>query len=290
MVIGRWHWGHASANYILPIVPLSKYNDTLMVALAKEYRNTHTLSRPAQHSGHRFYSAEISRWLNRDPIDELIEFTFLQPIWLQLPEVAQRWSRYIAEESASENLYRFVENRPIGGADYLGQFTYLNVPPVEVSEYCCGTPLVVYDPKVKCCCLNGVVYLTNLSPLCSLRDRKPIPTGIWLHVGTVSFQIPDAPKQKHMAMDWSGYGNDGSADANAANSGKVAFPAGLIIDDDPPVPVKLDPCEYNFTKFHQCLVSEAKKLKGKNCANCFGFPGTLLGKCLNKKDTKGCTP
>jgi RHS repeat-associated protein len=41
-----------------------------MVALNKTYRETLTPDRSAKDSGHRFYSAEISRWLNRDPIGE----------------------------------------------------------------------------------------------------------------------------------------------------------------------------------------------------------------------------
>ena len=38
-----------------------------MVALNKTYRKPHTPDRSAKDSGHRFYSPEISRWLNRDP-------------------------------------------------------------------------------------------------------------------------------------------------------------------------------------------------------------------------------
>jgi RHS repeat-associated protein len=65
-----------------------------MVALNDTYRRTHTLDRPAQHSGHRFYSPEISRWLNRDPIDE----------------------------DGGLNLYGFVGNAPLNRVDPLGEW------------------------------------------------------------------------------------------------------------------------------------------------------------------------
>ncbi len=41
-----------------------------MVAFAKPHPKVHTPDRSAKDSGHRFYSPEISRWLNRDPIGE----------------------------------------------------------------------------------------------------------------------------------------------------------------------------------------------------------------------------
>jgi RHS repeat-associated protein len=63
-----------------------------MVALNKTYRKTLTPYRSAQDSGHRFYSPEISRWLNRDPIGE----------------------------RGGLNRYGFVGNRPILRSDRLG--------------------------------------------------------------------------------------------------------------------------------------------------------------------------
>jgi RHS repeat-associated protein len=42
-----------------------------MVALNKTYQKTLTPDRSAKDSGHRYYSPEISRWLNRDPIGEM---------------------------------------------------------------------------------------------------------------------------------------------------------------------------------------------------------------------------
>ena len=63
-----------------------------MVALNKTYRKTLTPDRSAKDSGHRFYSAEISRWLSRDPIGE----------------------------NAAENVYYFLWNNPVGLTDLLG--------------------------------------------------------------------------------------------------------------------------------------------------------------------------
>jgi RHS repeat-associated protein len=64
-----------------------------MVALNKTYRKTLTPDRSAKDSGLRFYSPEISRWLNRDPIGE----------------------------EGGLNLYGFVENGAIRRSDPLGQ-------------------------------------------------------------------------------------------------------------------------------------------------------------------------
>ena len=57
-----------------------------MVAFAKPHRKAHTPDRSAKDSGLRFYSAESSRWLNRDPIGE----------------------------RGGLNLYGFVGNGPVG--------------------------------------------------------------------------------------------------------------------------------------------------------------------------------
>jgi RHS repeat-associated protein len=63
-----------------------------MVALNKTYRKTLTPDRSAKDSGRRFYSAEISRWLSRDPIGE----------------------------SEGMALYEFVRNYPLGYVDPRG--------------------------------------------------------------------------------------------------------------------------------------------------------------------------
>jgi len=63
-----------------------------MVAFSKAYRKTLTPDRSAKDSGHRYYSANLSRWLNRDPI----------------------------EEDGGLNLYALVANEPVAQADKLG--------------------------------------------------------------------------------------------------------------------------------------------------------------------------
>ncbi len=63
-----------------------------MVALNKTYQKTLTPDRSAKDSGLRYYSPEISRWLNRDPITE----------------------------NGGLNLYGFVVNQPVTRIDALG--------------------------------------------------------------------------------------------------------------------------------------------------------------------------
>jgi RHS repeat-associated protein len=70
-----------------------------MVAFAKPHLKPHTPDRSAKDSGLRFYSAEISRWLNRDPVDE----------------------------DGGLNLYGFVGNAPSYHVDPMGERVYLQV-------------------------------------------------------------------------------------------------------------------------------------------------------------------
>ena len=64
-----------------------------MVAFAKPHRKTLTPDRSAKDSGRRYYSPEISRWLNRDPIGEM----------------------------GGVNLYALVQNDPISRRDRDGR-------------------------------------------------------------------------------------------------------------------------------------------------------------------------
>jgi RHS repeat-associated protein len=67
-----------------------------MVAFAKPHLKPHTPDTSAKDSGLRFYSPEISRWLNRDPLEELA--------------------------SQDSHPYRFVNNSPANRIDNLGLF------------------------------------------------------------------------------------------------------------------------------------------------------------------------
>jgi RHS repeat-associated protein len=67
-----------------------------MVALNKTYRKTLTPDRSAKDSGLRFYSPEISRWLNRDPIGE----------------------------EGGTGLYRFVSGDPANNSDAVGLISF----------------------------------------------------------------------------------------------------------------------------------------------------------------------
>jgi RHS repeat-associated protein len=92
-----------------------------MVALNKTYRETLTPDRSAKDSGLRYYSPEISRWLNRDPIDE----------------------------DGGLNVYGFVANSPIHLVDVLGRvwwnpFTWFQEEEDEDCVMMCG-PEVTAD-------------------------------------------------------------------------------------------------------------------------------------------------
>jgi RHS repeat-associated protein len=78
-----------------------------MVALNKTYRKTLTPDRSAKDSGLRFYSAEISRWLSRDPIGE----------------------------QGGLDLYGFVGNNVIGGTDRLGLYHWGEQGPYSSQMY-----------------------------------------------------------------------------------------------------------------------------------------------------------
>jgi RHS repeat-associated protein len=67
-----------------------------MVALNKKYQKTLTPDRSAKDSGLRFYSANLSRWLSRDPMGELGE----------------------------PGLYAFVDDDPVGLTDSIGLAVY----------------------------------------------------------------------------------------------------------------------------------------------------------------------
>ncbi len=101
-----------------------------MVALNKTYQKTLTPDRSAKDSGLRYYSAEISRWLNRDPMGEDTNPIFAGPY-------QEGWLVFIQEsyfhlsaptvfgraELANEQLalYIYARNRPCSQIDALGQ-------------------------------------------------------------------------------------------------------------------------------------------------------------------------
>jgi len=78
-----------------------------MVALAKAHRKSHTPCRPAQYSGLRYYSPEISRWLSRDPIGERGLF---------FPTASPAKAPFLGVT----HLYVFLANEPLGSLDLLG--------------------------------------------------------------------------------------------------------------------------------------------------------------------------
>jgi RHS repeat-associated protein len=222
--------------------------------------------------GYRFYCPELGRWLSRDPIGN----------------------------RGGIALHIFVANGPIHRFDPRGLQIFPgpspggNAPPSSVSAYCCGTPVTVYSPTTHCCCKNGTTVSSDLSSACKVVDRTEIASGVKRHKGTLSYQIPGAPTQVHVWLEWKGYGYDGSADANGANDSIIhagATGAILQIDDsDSPTDVKLKPCEYDFKKFHKCLSDTATPLDGGTESDCIHFADiTLVAHCKADSATKGCT-
>ncbi len=64
-----------------------------MVAFAKPHLKPHTPDRSAKDSGYRYYSPELGRWLNRDPIGEeggLNVYSFLRNAPIANIEVRRR--------------------------------------------------------------------------------------------------------------------------------------------------------------------------------------------------------
>jgi hypothetical protein len=84
-----------------------------MVALNKTYRETLTPDRSAKDSGLRFYSAEISRWLNRDPIGE-------RGFSMSNRHRKQRPMEATVRRSAMEPVYVFARNNSVNNRDFLG--------------------------------------------------------------------------------------------------------------------------------------------------------------------------
>jgi len=66
--------------------------------------------------GYRYYSPELGRWVNRDPIEELVEPEELSDplLWMFLAGEA---------ESTEIHLYLFVKNSPVQSTDMLGLYT-----------------------------------------------------------------------------------------------------------------------------------------------------------------------
>lgn len=125
-----------------------------MVAFAKPHLKPHTPDRSAKDSGHRFYSPEISRWLNRDPIGE--------------------WDM--------QTLYGFVHNNPTHQVDSVG-LQPVNVVDV-VSVPCCSC----------CCPEDISADIGNLELKTELFSVGPFVDGnyykdIWQHPVKINIDL-----------------------------------------------------------------------------------------------------
>ncbi|MDD4018694.1 MAG: hypothetical protein PHV28_12215, partial [Kiritimatiellae bacterium] len=115
--------------------------------------------------GHRFYSPEFMRWLNRDPI----------------------WERDGA------NVYVFVKNEPVAHTDALGLMG--NAPPDSVTKGCCAGK--IYNLGTECCCRDKV-YSKAAKPsgirrCCRYNWTGVIPQHCWIEwPGGSAGLYPDA--------------------------------------------------------------------------------------------------
>jgi hypothetical protein len=188
-------------------------------------------------------------------------------------------------EMGGLNIYGFVNNRPINLTDRLGLFPSL--PPV-VSAACCGNPITIFTPATHCCCKSdGTVCAGDNASGSKVVAKTAISSGVQRHQYDL-MSIPGTPPQIHQWLSWPG----GSAQANAGYDGKVTTPVPTLTQMDGagwPQDVKLSPCEYNFTKFHQCLSSRASSLNGSTANNCITFVDSMITYCMNDSATKGCT-
>ena len=100
--------------------------------------------------GYRYYSPQIGRFINRDPI----------------------------EEEGGNNLYAFVMNSPVNGVDYLGMFINTDAPSITKNP---ATPSVlggVGTSEATLAILTGVglnEYLNSVSAYNALNRAIPIP-------------------------------------------------------------------------------------------------------------------
>ena len=198
--------------------------------------------------GRRYYAPTFGRFPNRDPIGE--------------------WGGIA--------VYVFVSNNPVNKRDRLGLVGQNDPPDSVISPMpCCdGVP---FDEDVHCCCLNGEI---GNGEGAKLVEKAEIESGV------VTKQWPTSPipgDPIHVWIEWDG----GSADANAAGDGYVHSPAVGQQEPNTPTPVRLSPCQYNFSKLHGCLTTTASGMNNDYFGLCEAFVSHILSTC--KERSRGCT-
>ena len=207
------------------------------------------------------------RWTNRDPI----------------------------EEKGGNNLYGFLRNDSINKWDKLGLF-FGGCSGPKPEKFCCENPPQIYDKKTHCCCKEGKVVDNDSTNESGLVKNEEIDSGIsrW----KIEFPRNSQGTPVHYYLTWLGYGSDGSAESNRNNDWKVEVPAnyfqilpdGRIFAIGEEIPVKLNPCKYDFKKVHQCLSRKAEAMKGMILAGqyCWTFVTSMIADCTTAEQS-GCT-
>ncbi len=208
-----------------------------MVALNKTYRKTLTPDRSAKDSGHRYYSPEISRWLNRDPIGE------------RAFEVQESRYHFIGIPSPSGNLYSSFDNKPVLGIDPFGLQSWSGNPITGPQGPAQGDP--GFYGGWDCC--NGEIYHVLTECCCRGRvvRRAPIDTGVRTCEHSYWFGLP-----QHAWIEFEGggsigfypnpYGPNPFHAPGMISSPDSSYEGGYPSDCED---VELSPCEYDIDRF-----------------------------------------
>ncbi len=258
------------------------YNDYLFST--KRYERQWGLN----YYGYRFYSADLGRWITRDPIGE----------------------------DGGLNLYGFVGNGPVVRIDVLGTHTYikdqygeyrsgLNEPKFK-EKNCCGGKF--YDMKTHCCCKGGTLVENSMKGK-KVSRTKIIDTKIkrfekWAPVGSNEghtwFEFPDST-----SIGFNYYNNrlylspdpmSGKLHIELENRQKKGEYIGCDLDEvfnnvNKEIYI-VEACKINAQKFKDCLQKERGTYTGflkyyKNSYDCKAYADRLIADCLQV--SKGCT-
>jgi len=112
---------------------------------------------PVDYYNYRYYSAELGRWLSRDPIGEL---GF---------QIAQKRSRNPIKDGGF-NLYAMVDNDVINNLDYLGLITFCEAcNKLSLVANSVGVYVTVSDPVL------GLIIVFVSYATCNIACAPPIP-------------------------------------------------------------------------------------------------------------------
>ncbi len=133
----------APATCDVPAAVLSAPSKTLTRRFSRPLQNAYRAPR-LQERGLRFYSANLSRWISRDPIGDVAVVGARDSTAPRNEHMKTRWLSYAADA------YGFLENKPTCAIDPVGLTVY----------YCCG----VVDTWKHCWVCSGTNNCAGLQP------------------------------------------------------------------------------------------------------------------------------